>query len=422
MHREIFHGDVLDQIKKIHDESIDVMVTSPPYLWVRDYKEEKQWGLESSLEEYLDRLMLLMDEVHRVLKSTGTAWVNLGDTYSGGYAHSDWSNVDDDFQSESMKNRKFKGPKKIGFKPKSQIAIPQRFYARMVDAGWHARNWVTWVKNNAMPFSGTDRLKNMTEPVMFFAKSEKYFFDLDKIRVKPKTLDEKRKPPVDKSGQTVLFESVTPSVTPSVTDRKYLHVPGQEPNGIHRNRAKGLPDFAKQDTTVDPKTGKPKANYVNFNERWRNRKMVTVPGQTTQSITRATGGYDEDGEYVGNLNGANPGDVVYWDYTDEELLDLIKACRETEIWTPIDAFFINTKPTKINHYATFPIELPETILKCSCPHGGIVLDPFMGAGTTAIAAERLGLEWVGIELSAESIQVARKRLERYMNKKINQSQ
>ena len=83
-----------------------------------------------------------------------------------------------------------------------------------------------------------------------------------------------------------------------------------------------------------------------------------------------------------------------------------------------DIFFINPKPFPEAHFATFPVELPLKILKCSCPQDGIVLDPFFGAGTTAVAAEKLGLRWIGIELNEEYISIARKRLEPYLNDKL----
>ena len=129
--------------------------------------------------------------------------------------------------------------------------------------------------------------------------------------------------------------------------------------------------------------------------RWKNRKYTSSEGfnnSTNQTMNmKNTGGYDNvTGEYLGNPNGANPGDV----------------------------FQINTKPTKEAHFATFPVDLPKTILKMACPPDGIVLDPFFGSGTTGIAAEELGLKWVGIELNAEYVEIARKRLEPYMSDKL----
>ena len=82
MKRKILIGDVLEQLKKIPSESIDTIVSSPPYWGLRDYGEEGQWGLEKDFHDYLDKMDLLMNECWRVLKPTGSCWINLGDTYS----------------------------------------------------------------------------------------------------------------------------------------------------------------------------------------------------------------------------------------------------------------------------------------------------------------------------------------------------
>ena len=82
MDREILVCDVIEKLKEIPDESIDVMITSPPYWGLRDYGVDKQWGSEKSFRDYLDKLDKLMAEMKRVLKKTGSCWGNLGDTYS----------------------------------------------------------------------------------------------------------------------------------------------------------------------------------------------------------------------------------------------------------------------------------------------------------------------------------------------------
>jgi len=382
----------MEQIKLIDDESIDCIITSPPYWGLRDYGDAEQWGLEPDFHDYLDKMMLLMEELRRVMKPTATCWVNLGDTYAGGRAHSDWSGADDRFKSKAMKDGRFSSIKKNHIEAKSQYGIPQRFYTMCIDDGWVARNWVTWMKNNSMPFSGTDRLKNMTEPVMFFAKSQKYYFDLDPVRKKdhPFFSGAKRKP-VDKAGQTGLFEDEPVWLEEEGNKRDDNPYPNGPPlHGIHRHRA----DARKQDNTLLA-DGKPDPTKKGFNDRWKNRKFASGDGynnSTNQTMNeRCTGGFDNvTGEYLGNPKGANPGDV----------------------------FQINTKPTKEAHFATFPVDLPKTILKMACPPDGIVLDPFFGSGTTGIAAEELGLKWVGIELNAEYVEIARKRLEPYMSDKL----
>ena len=78
----IYNEPCLDTLSKMDDNSIDCVITSPPYWQLRDYGYEGQWGLEPTFNEYLEHLWSLMDELHRVLKPSGTVWINLGDTYS----------------------------------------------------------------------------------------------------------------------------------------------------------------------------------------------------------------------------------------------------------------------------------------------------------------------------------------------------
>ena len=79
---EIIKGDALQEIKTFEDKSVDCVITSPPYWQLRDYGWTGQWGLEKTYQEYLEHLWSLMDEIYRVLKDTGTVWINLGDSYN----------------------------------------------------------------------------------------------------------------------------------------------------------------------------------------------------------------------------------------------------------------------------------------------------------------------------------------------------
>ena len=150
MNREILVGDVLEKIKEIPDKTIDCVITSPPYWSLRDYSVEGQWGLEPDFHQYLAKMGRLMDELRRVLKDTGTCWINLGDTYN----------------------------------EKTRIGIPERFYINCIDSGWIARNNIVWSKNNTMPSSVKDRFTNKYESVFFFVKQQKYYFNLDAVREK----------------------------------------------------------------------------------------------------------------------------------------------------------------------------------------------------------------------------------------------
>lgn len=175
---QIIRGDALMELRKFPDESIDCLVTSPPYWALRDYGVKGQLGLEKTFEEYLSKLCDIFDEVRRVLKKTGTCWVNLGDTYST-KSGSDFSG------SSTMKNRDY--VEKIGLKSANQLRgnwidkclcmIPFRFAVEMVNRGWILRNTIIWWKPNCMPSSVKDRFTVDFEYLFFFVKNKKYWFE-----------------------------------------------------------------------------------------------------------------------------------------------------------------------------------------------------------------------------------------------------
>ena len=90
--------------------------------------------------------------------------------------------------------------------------------------------------------------------------------------------------------------------------------------------------------------------------------------------------------------------------TDDINKNLDKGRIKRAVWS------INTKPLKECHFAPFPQELIETPIKASCPKGGVVLDPFMGSGTTGVVAKKLGRHYIGIEINYDSVKLANKRI------------
>lgn len=151
----LHHGDALDVSRGLPDSSVDCVVTSPPYLGLRDYGVPGQYGLEASPAEYVEKLRALFSEVRRVLADDGTFWLNLGDSYAPS---------------------------------KNLEGIPWRVALALQDDGWILRNAIVWSKPNAMPESVTDRLSSRYEHVFLFAKSPRYWFDLDAIREDATTL------------------------------------------------------------------------------------------------------------------------------------------------------------------------------------------------------------------------------------------
>lgn len=167
----VIHGDCLVELRKIRADSIDCVITSPPYWSLRDYGVEGQLGLEDDFNEYIVKLCDIFDEVRRVIKPTGTCWVNMGDTYST--------------QSGAMRQGKF-GPKEtnqsVFVQPKSilptkcLVQIPARFGIEMTNRGWVLRNEIIWHKSNAMPQSMRDRFTVDYEKIFLFVKSTRYYF------------------------------------------------------------------------------------------------------------------------------------------------------------------------------------------------------------------------------------------------------
>jgi len=220
---QIYQGHTPDVLKSFPDDSIDCFITSPPYWSLRDYKLDPQiwdgdencnhkwvsiqgkkmsggnngiapeynqerkfnahsgfcslcgaWrgslGLEPTFELYLKHLIQIFDEVKRVLKPTGTCWVNLGDCYSGiKIGNTDGKNTKANTES-------FIKPK-TSIPAKSLCAIPERFKIMMIDRGWICRNTIIWYKRNCMPSSANDRFTVDFEYVYFFVKNQKYWFE-----------------------------------------------------------------------------------------------------------------------------------------------------------------------------------------------------------------------------------------------------
>jgi site-specific DNA-methyltransferase (adenine-specific) len=167
------------------NDFLDCVITSPPYWQLRDYGYDGQWGLEPTFQEYLEHLWEMMDEIYRVLKPTGTCWINLGDTYSrkGGKSIGK-------LQPNALLGNTKKGVRGgncngvEGVMEKCLLLIPHRFAIGCIDRGWIVRNDIIWAKRNAMPESCTDRFAKKHEYFFFMVKSEKYHFDLDAIRDK----------------------------------------------------------------------------------------------------------------------------------------------------------------------------------------------------------------------------------------------
>src|SRR3990167_773639 len=302
---KIICGDSLEVLKTFESESVDCIITSPPYWGLRDYGVEGQLGLEKTPEEYVIKLVEIFREAKRVLKNEGTLWLNLGDSYS----------TPKEGNTETNKNKtrvtdSFKKELPPGMKPKDIVGIPWRVAFALQADGWYLRQDIIWAKPNPMPESVTDRCTKSHEYIFLLSKNPKYYFDNEAI---------KEAANYDGRKDTIMKGS-----------KKYKdHI---MPNGNPQTIASG------------------------GHERWNK---------------------NEEGNYVRNRR---------------------------SVWT------INTKPFKDAHFATFPEDLIVPMVKAGSPERGLILDPFMGSGTTALVAKQLSRNYVGIELSSAYCKMAEDRL------------
>ena len=350
---KILHGNVFDKIKELNENSIDCVVTSPPYWGLRDYgtgtwiggdkncphkrltkiskdtktghagmfkkgnvvgdaiykkycpecgakRKDEQLGLEETYQEHIKNIVNLFEEIKPKLKESATIWLNYGDSYSNGKRTST--------TNQTLRGNKNYGvtrtPVQEGIKEKDLVMIPNRIAIALQDAGWYIRSEIIWHKPNPMPESVRDRPTSAHEKIWLITKSKKYYYDADAIRE-----------PVAQGTITRLSE-----------------------------------------------------------KNLKNQK----------GSTRGNGGMKSNGNMkaVGNMETKN----------------------KRNVWT------VTTKPCKEAHFATFPKDLIEPCIKAGCPEGGIVLDPFGGSGTTGIVASQNNRNAILIELNKDYIDIANKRI------------
>ena len=310
-------NDALIGIKKLDKESIDCVVTSPPYWGLRDYGVKGQIGLEKNFNDYIKKLLDNFDEIYRVLKKQGTIWVNLSDTYWGslqGYGAKKTSEtgiqkapVEAGYYASSS-NKPPQAQKHKYLQSKSMVMIPERFALGMVERGWILRNVIIWKKPNTTPESVKDRFTNDFEYLFFFTKSKQYYFEQQYEDFKSNDYDIQRM----KDGR-------------------------KEYEGKYKNASI--------------------------------KKQLKINTQTHSFV-------------AGNTAGRN----------------------KRTVWE------INTKPFKEAHFAVFPEALIETPIKAGCPKNGIIMDPFMGSGTTGVVAKRTGRNFIGFDLNPEYVKMANERI------------
>lgn len=351
----IINADVLDGLRSMPDESVHCTVTSPPYWNLRDYGVEGQLGAEPTLREHIDKLVEIFREVRRVLRSDGTLWLNYGDAYcqtdkwgGGKNGNSGKHTVSSDGDVPAWAVRQRK-PVQEGLKPKDLMLMPERIAIALCDDGWWIRSRIIWHKPNPLPESVTDRPTKSHEHIWLMSKSPRYYYDAEAIK------------------ETATF------VGPNA------------PAAISSPHGQGFTRRAQQIGAKGNANGFRGGSYVGG----KPGKRTTRGNTKNKAVLHRT------------KNGFN----ARWDEQEAAgEIPLSRNCRD--VWT------IATVPFGEAHFATFPPELAERCIKAGCPVGGTVLDPFFGAGTTGLVADRLQRDCIGIELNPEYVTMAKRRIAR----------
>jgi len=371
----IRQGDCRQVLKTLPDQSVHCCVTSPPYFGLRDYGHDGQIGLEATPAKYVEQMVDVFREVRRVLRDDGTLFLNLGDSYAtraGGVGNCPGGGK----QGESWKQRgKMTPPNRMplpGLKPKDLIGIPWRVAFALQADGWYLRQDIIWSKPNPMPESVRDRCTKAHEYVFLLSKSERYYCDMKAI-AEPVSLAT-----VARLAQDVESQHGSDRV-PGKTNGAMKAVGGRLAGNV--NPPKGQRAYEEGDERQRTKAG-----LLDYAVRQRSKR---------DSFKR------DDSKRAEVM----PGQSVGTHRADrEESAYPLDTRNKRSVWT------IATQPYSEAHFATMAPELAETCIKAGCPAGGVVLDPFGGAGTTGLVADRLQRDALLIEMNPEYIGLAERRI------------
>jgi DNA modification methylase len=392
---QIIQADALSGLAELPDESVHACVTSPPYWGLRDYGLEPiDWpavefawpggivqvpacnaalGLERTVEEYIGHLVLIFREVARVLRADGSLWVNIGDAYvtrpRGNDKGWDKSRLRNPAQVQKAQAASLMNIRDFGaLKPKDLIGLPWLLAFALRSDGWYLRNSQIWDKLNPMPESVSDRCTRSHEDIFHLTKSARYYFDVEAIREEAKHGDNPRKATDVDRGQ------------PGVSPHRGLRSSAGRPASAGRRKrtvwsVATVPFAGAHNAAFPPKLIEPcilastsHENCAECGAPWR---------RILESNRKPTGDWNPNGKTA---------------VTDVKRV----ASSGAQFYEDVQP------PTTLGWEPTCEHESP----------GGAstVLDPFAGTGTLGLVALRHGRDFIGIEVSAEYVDLARRRI------------
>lgn len=416
----IYEGNSENVLKTFDDESVDLVVTSPPYYGLRDYKMGEQIGMENTPQEYIQNLVKVFAECKRVLKKEGSLWVNIGDSYaSSGGRGNEHSFVRKRGITTGLKEQDNSPKAKLrSTMGKSLIGIPERFVIAMTDElGLIRRNTIIWHKSNCMPSSATDRFTIDFEYFYFFTKSPRYFFETQYEPFAEVTLKEIQKAYTGKGIKDYDGNGVQ---NPSEVKRRIIERyqnnrfgGNKYPNNVDNRTYSGNGyniniDQGRIKRTVwkiNP-VPFPEAHFAVFPEKLVETPIkACCPSQICVKCGRPRTSIYKKREYSSTDNivpygGKNMDDMGISNHNSRESQKSLKAMREL---------------TGVHEPSFMPKYVGMSDCGCGAGfHPGTVLDPFMGSGTVAVVAKKQFKGFVGVELNRDYIKIANKRLGRML--------
>jgi DNA modification methylase len=461
---EIYHGDALACLRELPTDSVHCCVTSPPYWGLRDYgiepsvwggeadcehewgdaswrpsrwgahddetPGEKQgtnggslghrgsvkdqsvcvkcgawlgcFGLEPTPDLYIEHAVTIFREVRRVLRTDGTLWLNIGDSYAssppgcgkdGVSRFSTLHGVISDAYRDTL--RSSVGQKMntvVGkLKPKDLAGIPWMLAFALRADGWYLRQDIVWSKPNPMPESVTDRCTRAHEYLFLLTKSARYYYDAEAIKE-------------------------------AVVESQVGRVRVDDPVGGKSDAERGQHS--------------PGAGYTTPAGKWATETAQASGRRMTENVARArANGSGHEDMFGATRNRRSVWEIATQPFPEAHLRKVRSPAgwktgagshgsihedgREREVsYAEIDSakrnkrsvWEIATQPFPEAHFATFPEELVKPCILAGCPAGGTVLDPFGGSMTTMKVARDLNCKGVAIELNAEYIEIGKRRL------------
>lgn len=178
---KIFLESCEDTIKKLPDNSVNLILTSPPYFGCRQYGDETL-GREEHPQDYVDNIVSILEQSKRILKPDGSLYLNVGDVYFGTKGFSRNAGKYKRKTDSHYKNHKIAKQDGKWLQHKQLLLLPTRIAAEMQNNGWLLRNNIIWEKANPLPAFSKDRRLPCYEYIFHFTKSKKYFFDYEKAK------------------------------------------------------------------------------------------------------------------------------------------------------------------------------------------------------------------------------------------------